>query len=543
MTPPRDDAAAPPIDPASAGDPAAADVGRLARRGLLWTTLGQVLSNGVRVVAIAILARLLAPADFGVVTGASVLLALATNVRDLGIGAALVQHRALTAAHIKTAFAVSAWIAVALAGGMFLAAGPLARLLGDGRGEPIIQALSALVLIRGLRAVPNQLAIRRMHFRLIALVDVGMYLVGITVTIVLAWAGFGPWALVWGYLAETALGGVVMWLAIRPPVALTVDRAALRDLLRFGAGQTLNTVANALATQGDYLVVGNQLGSDKLGFYNRAYELITYPSTLFNNVAGSVLFSSLSRLQDDRARLAQTFEQTLFLIAAVLVPASAGLVLVAPEFIHVLMGDAWLTAVVPFQVMACSMYFRTAYKVGATVARGRGDVYRMAGLQLLYAFNVIVGALLASRWGIGGVAVTTSAAVALHFAIMTWLGMLNTGTRWRTVLALHVAALPALGATLALAVPTAVALRAQGAASGLVLALTTAAGALGYLACAAWLVRRRGSRWASAWGDVRDLLRGGGGKAARRQAKLARRQAAAAAAPAPTSPPPAEPPP
>jgi O-antigen/teichoic acid export membrane protein len=533
MTPPSDDHDA----AVAAGDPAAADVGKLARRGLVWTTLSQVLSNGVRVIAIAILARLLTAADFGVVTGASVLLALATNVRDLGIGAALVQHRALTPAHIKTAFAVSAWIAVALAGAMFLTAGPLARLLGDGRGEPIIQALSALVLIRGLRAVPNQLAIRRMHFRLIALVDVGMYLVGITVTIVLAWAGYGPWALVWGYLAETTLGGLVMWLAIRPPIALTVDRGALRELMRFGAGQTLNTVANALATQGDYLVVGNQLGSDKLGFYNRAYELITYPSTLFNNVAGSVLFSSLSRLQDDRARLAQTFEQTLFLIAAVLVPASAGLVLVAPEFIRVLMGEAWMTAVVPFQIMACSMYFRTAYKVGATVARGRGDVYRMAGLQLVYAFNVIVGALIASRWGIGGVAVTTSAAVALHFAIMTWLGMLNTGTRWPTVLAIHLAAVPALIATLALAIPTALVLRGMHASSGVVLALTSAAGAVGYLGCAAWLIRRRGSRWATAWRELRELLRGGGTKAAGREAKLARRRAAAAAAHAPPPPP------
>jgi O-antigen/teichoic acid export membrane protein len=260
------------------------------------------------------------------------------------------------------------------------------------------------VLIRGLRAVPNQLAIRRMHFRLIALVDVGMYLVGITVTIVLAWAGYGPWALVWGYLAETTLGGLVMWLAIRPPIALTVDRGALRELMRFGAGQTLNTVANALAHPG------------RLPRRRQPARLRQARVLQSRLRAHHVPVDPLQQRRRQRAVLvavaaagrsgtaAQTFEQTLFLIAAVLVPASAGLVLVAPEFIRVLMGEAWMTAVVPFQIMACSMYFRTAYKVGATVARGRGDVYRMAGLQLVYAFNVIVGALIASRWGIGGVA-------------------------------------------------------------------------------------------------------------------------------------------
>ena len=95
----------------------------------------------------------------------------------------------------------------------------------------------------------------------------------------------------------------------------------------------------------------------------------------------------------------------------------------------------------------------------------------------------------------------------------------------------------ALVATLALAIPAALGLRGMDAPSGVVLAVTSAAGAIGYLGCAAWLIRRRGSRWSHAWRDLRELLRGGGSKAARRQAKLARRRAAAAAEHAPPPPP------
>ncbi len=506
----------------------AAALGRATRRGIAWTAIGQIVTNAIRIGAVAALGRLLSSRDFGVVMGAMVLLTFAGTLRDLGVGMALVQHRAPTRAHVRTAFAVSLWLAIAVGGVLVVAAAPLARLLGDEGGADIIRALAGLAVLRGLRTVPTQLATRAMRFRLLAMVDVVGYVSGIALTLALAAAGWGPWALVWGYLLETALGTGILLVLVRTPMAITVERAALRDLLHFGAGQTLSSLANTVATQGDYVVVSSQLGTGALGFYGRAYELINYPSTLFNNIAGGVLFAALARLQDDRARLAEALELTLFVIAAMLLPASAGLILVAPEAIRVLMGPGWDAAVVPFQIMSVAMLLRTSYKVGATVARARGDVYRISIIQLIYAVNVIGGALVASRWGIDAVAITTTAAVALHFGLLTWLGARHAGIGAMPLVRAHVAAMVGTVATMLVAVPVVLLLRRAGVGAPGVLAAGTVGGGLGFAAFVVWQLRRKGSRWARAWRDVRGLRRGGGGKG--KGGKRARRQAAEAAA-------------
>lgn len=515
-TPPPD---APPLD--------AAALGRATRRGIAWTAIGQLVTNAIRIGAVAALGRLLASRDFGVVMGAMVLLTFAGTLRDLGVGMALVQHRAPTRAHVRTAFAVSLWLALAVGGVLFIAAAPLARLLGDEGGADIIRALAGLAVLRGLRTVPTQLATRAMRFRLLAVVDVAGYVSGIALTLVLAATGWGAWALVWGYLLETALGTAILLALVRTPMAITVERTALRELLHFGAGQTLASLANTAATQGDYVVVSSQLGADALGFYGRAYELINYPSTLFNNVAGGVLFAALARLQDDRARLAEALELALFVIAAVLLPASAGLVLLAPEAIRVLMGPGWDAAVTPFQIMAVAMLLRTSYKVGATVARARGDVYRLSLVQLVYAVNVVGGALIASQWSIDAVAITTTVAVALHFGLLTWLGAHHAAVGLGPLVRAHVAAAAAAVATMCTAVPTVLLLRQAGVGAAGVLAAGTAAGALGLLAFVGWQLRRPGSRWARAWRDLRGLR---GGKGMGKGGKRARREAAEAAA-------------
>ena len=105
---------------------------------------------------------------------------------------------------------------------------------------------------------------------------------------------------------------------------LRAARPPLRDLLAFGGGQTAAQLANYFANQGDYIVVGRYLDAATLGIYTRAYELMRFPSTVFTNIAGKVLFSSFARLQDDSERLAQSFRRVLFANAIILLPASAG---------------------------------------------------------------------------------------------------------------------------------------------------------------------------------------------------------------------------
>jgi len=497
-----------------ASTPAGASaIGRRVARGVMWTTAGTVTSNAVKVAAMAVLGRLLAPEDFGVVAAAMTMLLFVNTVRDLGLGTALVQHREPTPAHIETAFTVSVVLAVILGVGLYLGAPAGAAAFRKPEIEPILEALAVMVFLRSLGSVGSQLMRRDMNFRAAAAIDVASYLAGVAVTITLAALGNGPWALVWGYLVESIAGTALTLWYYPPPRRLRIDGPALRDLLRFGAGQTVSAIANVIATQGDYVVVGRQLGSGPLGFYTRAYELVRFPATTFTNLAGSVLFSGMSRLQDDREALATAFRRTMFAVAIVLLPASVVLIVLAREILLLLIGPQWVGAVLPFQIMTCSMLARTNYKVGALVARANGDTYGVATTQVFYAVAIVGGALVSSRWGISGVATTTTVAVIALSIYLTVLGMRHTGMTARTIAACH---LPAVGIAAVLAVvvgATAWATRALHAPGPVVLAAGLAFGGAAYLALAAHGVRSGNPDWQWAW-DVaraagRKLRRGG----------------------------------
>jgi O-antigen/teichoic acid export membrane protein len=488
--------ASPAEPPASAAEPPRVEPSPSLRgkvsRGIAWNLVGSAVSNAVRIAVLLALGRLLAPAETGLVAKAMTVLAFINVIRDLGLGSALVQHKQPSAKHIRTAFTVGFAISCALAAALLLGAPWIAAAYRSPAIAPMLRWLAAMVVIRGLATVAFQLSKRALDFRTIAVSDAFGYIAGAATSVGLALAGFGPWSLIYGYLLETALS--TAWLLRRygGSLRLGFDGAAFRELFRYGAGETAQTIASVVATQGDYVIVGRQLGAAPLGFYQRAYELVRFPATTFSSVVGSVLFPAFARLQDDRDELARAFRRVLFATALVLLPASAVLIVLAEEVIWTVLGPQWSGAVAPFRIMCIGMLFRTNYKVGALVARARGDVYGVAVTQILYALSIVGGAAVSVRWGVAGVAATTTLAIWILFATLTWLGLRHTALRWRDVLACHLApaliAVATAGAALAAALP----LRAAQASPLVVLAASLAAAAAAFTV-AIFVARRRPS--------------------------------------------------
>lgn len=483
-------------------------LGRKARRGVAWTLAGSAVSNLLKIAVLAILGRLLLPSEFGVVAAAMTVIFLAQHLRGLGIGMALVQRRELSPAHASTAFAFSLLLGAGLSVLVFLSAPLVASLYHTPAAEPLVRVLSILFLLRGAASTSMHLLQREMRFGAVTLRDVVAYAIGAAVSVAFAFAGAGAWALAAGYLVEAAIS-CAMLLALYPPPRPRIDRAALSDLFGFGAGHTAAGIANYFATQGDYIVVGRFLDAAALGFYTRAYELIRVPAVLFANVVGNVLLSSFAKLQDDPHRLGEAFRRVLFGNAVLLLPTSAGLIVLAPEVIRILMGPGWEAAVLPFQIMATTMLFRTSYKASAIVARAVGSVYRIAGWQVVYAVVVMGGGVISVRWGIAGVACTTAAAVAVNFFGLTGLALKQVNIGWRQVAAAHMHGLVAAVLAVAAAWPVAVLLRrAEGGAAAVAVA-GTVAGGCACLLLAVLAIRRRRPDITWLWQTLRQTLSGG----------------------------------
>lgn len=406
--------------------------------GLLWQFLGTGVELAIRIGVMIVLTRLLAPAEFGVVAAATVLVNLTKILAQLGIAQSVVQLPDLTDGEIQTGFAFSVWMGALLSAAMLIGAAPLAGLFHIAGLQPVIAVFSSSFLLAAPSIVPFALLQRRRRYRAIAGIDAMSFALGLGVVgVTLALLGFGVWALVAGQLAQIAIRSVLLLISQRHPKSLLVKVDCLRRLVTSGAGFTLGLFGNFVALNIDNFVVGRWMGASPLGLYSRAYNFLMVPTMLFGTVVDKVLFPAMALVQDDTQRLTRAFRRAMAIVTMITLPVSVVLVALAPEFVTVVLGSRWTGMIVPFQVLAATMLFRTSYKMSDSLARAKGAVFRRAWRQWVYAAAVFAGALIGSRWGLGGVAVGVGAAIFLNFVLMLDLALRITGLAWSAVIGLH----------------------------------------------------------------------------------------------------------
>jgi teichuronic acid exporter len=407
--------------------------------GLFWLFSSASARSVLRLIITAILARLLTPADFGMVAAAMVVVSFAEIFSLVGIGPSVVQFSSLEPRHVRTSFTISLLFGLLCGGVIALVAPGVAQFYKMTELVFVLRILAINFPLRGTAVVAESLLRRDLQFRKIAATEVVSYGLGYGVVgVLLALMGFGVWALVAATVAQTALRTVILLIMQPHPWSFQFEPAAAKELICLGGGFTSAKVFNYFALNGDSLVVGRWLGADALGFYTRSYNLMTTSVTLFGRVLDNVLFATMSRIQNEPKRLAIAYQRGVALVSLIVLPASTVSFILAPEIVDILLGPNWSEVIVPFQILAVGMLFRTGYKISNTLVRSVGAVYRNAWLQALYAFLVIGGAWVGQHWGLPGVALGVLFALAVHFVLMSQLGLHLMSMSWQDFLAAHV---------------------------------------------------------------------------------------------------------
>lgn len=399
--------------------------------GMVWTFSGTGIQAVIQLLVLMALGRLLTPAEFGVMGAAVVVIAVSQIVSQVGVGPAIVQRRELEAIHVRVASTISVVLGLVLGAGVWLAAPALAAFYRIPAVEPVLRGVAFLFPMDGLNTVGKSLLVRQLRFRLYVAIDVGSYILGYAcIGVLLAWQGYGVWAMVAGSLSQSMLRSIAMYAATRHPVRPSLNPKASRDLLSFGFGHSLAQIALVFSQQADNLVVGRWLGPAALGIYGRAYNLMVMPATAFGKIVNRVLFPVMSQIQDERDRLAGAYERALAIVALISLPVSAFLWIVAPELIPAILGPRWTGVVLPFRLFTCGLFFRMSSKISDACTKAAGAVYSRALIQGVYAVMVLLAALAGKRWGVGGVAVAVSVAMAINWLTMAALGRTVTGLSW-----------------------------------------------------------------------------------------------------------------
>ncbi|MCS6806156.1 MAG: lipopolysaccharide biosynthesis protein [Acidobacteriota bacterium] len=409
--------------------------------GLFWASSGALVQLVLQVATLVLFARLLTPADFGLIGAAMVIIGFGQIFAQLSVGSAIVQRARLAARHVRTGFTLSLLLGMLLSGLMVVLAPLIAQFFRMSALTPVVQALAPIFLLRGVGVVAAALLQRNMRFRLLARVEIISFGIGYGVVgLTLAWLGYGVWALVGAHLGQVTLETMMLLIAQPHPKRFAVNRRACRELMAFGSGFTMAKVANFFALQGDNMVVGRWLGADALGLYSRAYRLMSFPANLFGETVERVLFPALSQAQDDDQRLSMAYRRGMALTALLVMPASAIAIVLGPELVHVALGPSWKGAVLPLQVLAVGMFFRTGYKLSGTLARAKGAVHRLAFYHAIYAVLVVAGAWIGHWAGLAGVAWGVVGALAIQYLLLARLSISVTSLRWREFIGAHASA-------------------------------------------------------------------------------------------------------
>lgn len=454
--------------------------------GLLWTGWGKGATTVLQIVLLAVLARLLTPEEFGVVTAALVVIGLSDIFSQLGLGPALVQRRVLEPRHLETAFTASTLLGFLLGALMWLLAPAAARFMAVPEALKVLQALSWLFPLQGFGVVSESLMRRDLRFRRLANIEIAALAFAYgPVAVILARAGWGVWALVVATLARAGLRTLFLMVDTRPRIGRVWEWQAFRELFYFGSGFTVAQVANYAALQGDNVVVSRLLGAEMLGLYGRAYQLMAAPAAVFGTVLDAVLFPAMAQVQDDARRLGAAYRRGIALIALLVLPATPVVVVLAPEIVALMLGAQWSGVVAPLRVLGLGMLFRTSYRMSDSLTRATGAVYRRAWRTALYAALIVGGAAVGHRWGITGVSWGVLIAVTINFVLMAQLSLAVTDLSWWNLAQAHAPAALLAAATLPPVWLAAWALRALHLPSLLVLV------AIGALAVALWLALAR----------------------------------------------------
>jgi O-antigen/teichoic acid export membrane protein len=404
---------------------------RQAAGNMAWVAWGGAATALLKIVVLVILTRLLAPADFGLVSAAFVVIAFSLNFSQLGLGPALIHRPDLQPRHVSTAFYASIGFGLLVAAIIWLAAPLIAGFFRMEHLTPVVRALALVFPIAGLATAPESLLQRNLRFRLLANRDVFAYGVGYGIVGVgLALLGWGVWALVLAQLTQVVLRTAILLRVSPSLIPARPTWGSFIELMDYGVGQSISRVGVIMANQADNLVVGRWLGAVPLGEYSRAYQLMSVPTGLLGDVIDKVLFPTMARAQDDSRRLAVAFLQGTALLALVTLPVGVVAAVLAPELVAVAFGSRWAGLVAPFQVLALGMMFRTCYRMSDSLSRATGKVYRRAWRQGLFALLVFLGALVGQTRGVVGVAGGVLLAFFLNYVSMAQLSLAITQVSW-----------------------------------------------------------------------------------------------------------------
>jgi O-antigen/teichoic acid export membrane protein len=372
---------------------------------LLWKFLERIGTQGVQFIVAIVLARLLSPADFGLIALVTVFVTIANVFVQSGLNTALIQKKNADNLDFSTVFYSCLALAIILYMGLFFGAPIIAKFYNN-QVEliPVIRVLGLVLPLGALNSIQEAYVARNMMFKKLFYRSIGAIIPAGIIGVVCAYLGFGIWSLVAQQLSNALLICVIMWFTVkwRPSLSFSFER--WKGLFSFGWKLLCSALLDTFYRNIRDLVIGKLFTPADLGFYNRGDQFPKIIIANINSSIQSVLLPSLSTVQDDRARLKSLARRSIKTSSFLILPLMTGLAAIAKPLTLVVLGEKWLPAVPFIQICCFSYAFWPIHttNLSAINAVGRSDVFlKLEIIKKCYGLAVLALAIWLFRSPIG----------------------------------------------------------------------------------------------------------------------------------------------
>lgn len=358
----------------------------------LWRFAERSGAQVVTIIVYIILSRVLNPEDFGRIAIVMVLTTIMQVFVDSGLGSALIQKKNADDVDFSSVFYFNIVICLLLYCIIFALAPMIAAFFKDGYLTPIIRTLGLIIIISGVQGIQQAYVSKNMLFKRFFFSTLGGAIVSAMIGITMAYEGYGIWALVLQQVSNPFVDTIILWITVKWRPKRLFSYSRLKSLLSYGWKLLVSYLLNTIYDNLRNLIIGKLYTPADLAYYNQGAR---FPSVLINNINSSidsVLFPSMSSVQDNKERIMQITRRIIKTSTFIIAPMMMGLAFSAETIVELLLTSKWLPCV-PFMRILCVSYMfypiHTA-NLNAIKALGRSDIFlRLEIIKKIFGLVVL----------------------------------------------------------------------------------------------------------------------------------------------------------
>lgn len=371
--------------------------------GMAWTALQRYSTMFIQFISGIILARLLTPHDYGCIGMLSIFMLLAENFIDGGFGSALIQRKHPTQEDYSTIFWWNLGMAVIMYSVLFVSAPAISGFYDITLLCDVLRVQGLVLFIYAFNIVQRNQLKKKLNFKVLSIVTITTSLAALSVTIFMAYKGFGVWALVTQNLISAAIPAIVFWFFIKWRPIWSFSWKSFRELFSFGFYMFLTHLLNTFGNQIQGLLIGRVYNSSTMGYYSKALGTEKLASHSISQVMTQVTYPLYAEVQDDKVALSNMIKRLTLTLAYITFPLMFVLILCAKPLFTLLYSERWINSVPYFQVLCLAGLISCLIAVNtqpiAAIGKSKAMftwtvIKRIAGISF-----VVIGLLL---WGMKG---------------------------------------------------------------------------------------------------------------------------------------------